>query len=142
MKDQNVYLNGKLLITAAEAARGYQLLDKIKDFALIQPVNENIILATPLRRDLRALEIKFEAIDFLTFREGRNPVESPWKYLMCINGLHRISITFNPKNISFEKMPEWNWQEILPELKSILSNRKNLLLKSSGALKTQIKLCG
>lgn len=128
MNTEDVYIDGKLIITAADAARGYKLIGKNKDFALVQPVNENVVLAVPLRRELKPLDINFEAIDFLTFREGRKPVESPWKYVMCINGLHRVTVTFRPKYISFQKMSEWNWKEILPELKSTLSREKNRLL--------------
>lgn len=100
-------------------------------FAFVQTNDENQLFVIPVIRDLKNLNVKFDAVDFLKFREGRNPVQVPWRYLMCINGLFEISIEDSLKYIEFLKMPEFQWSEILPELKDTLQTSRQQLLKNN-----------
>jgi hypothetical protein len=126
-----IYHANKLVITADQADQGFKLLGGNFDFAFVQTNDENQLFVIPIIRDLKNLNVKFDAVDFLKFREGRNPVHSPWRYLMCINGLFEISIEDGLKYIEFLKMPEFQWSEILPELKDTLQTSREQLLKKN-----------
>lgn len=124
-----IYINDKLIIADDEIERGYKLLDSSKNFAFVQCLNENIVKAVPTTGELKAFNVRFEALDILKFRQGVIKVGEPWQYLLIYNGLQSVSVGEPAKHISFEKMIEVSWENILPEIVDMLEQIKPTLLK-------------
>ena len=134
-----IYHNNKLVITAEEAERGYKLLDGSKNFAFVQPVNENIVKAMPTEKPLKNYQIRIEALDFLKFLQGKKQFGAPWKYLMVLGGLQNISITHAADAINFEKMVECSWDEVLPPIKDMIEHNKALFLQNPKPVNAECK---
>lgn len=125
-----IYHANKQVITADEAAEGFKLLDGNVEFAFVQTSDENKLSVIPVRKKLKISGFNFQALDFLKFREGVFHPGKPWQFLMILNGLHKIEILEDAENITFEKMPEVDWKEIIPSLKDMLMFQKSQLLKT------------
>ena len=137
-----VIWKGKTIITGEQAARGYRLLATSPDFAFVRAANPDAVLAIPVRKELKDGAPRFEALDFLKFREGVIKIGEPWRYLMVINGLERISVPSHREWIHFNKMTEVAWKELLPQLKETLEYNKHRLLNTVGTFETACPHCG
>ena len=140
MAEATIY-KGKTVITASEAENGFSLLDTSDNFAFVLTANPDYTHVVPVTKTLKIKSFRFDALDFLKFRQGVKDVGEPWKYIMVLNGIFSINVTPGTKDIAFYKMPEFTWMQILPALKETLEFNRHQLLFVFGRFEVTCPHC-